>query len=119
MSSVSAKFKTLTKYQKIVVIIAGLFLLSGILNLVNYYRKPGKFQVESAEKSCFGTENCISGVRANFNSTGKTILGEEYLGNGKFGISFMDFQHAGNVYNATVWTDCNCTVLDVRISKAR
>jgi hypothetical protein len=67
-------------------------------------------------KDCVGNENCISNVRANFNNSGKTILGEEYLGNGKFGISFMDNQHLGNAYNATVKTDCSCRVLDVNVS---
>ena len=65
-----------------------------------------------------GSENCIEKVRASFTSTGKTILGEQYLGGGRFGISFMDNQHPG-AYNATVSTDCKCDITNSNISTIR
>lgn len=65
-----------------------------------------------------GSENCIEKVRASFTSTGKTILGEQYLGSGRFGISFMDNQHPG-AYNATVSTDCKCNITNSNVSTIR
>lgn len=65
-----------------------------------------------------GDQSCIDRVRQNFNNTGKTILGEEYLGDGRFGISFMDRQYAG-AYNATVSTDCNCNVTNSNVTTVR
>jgi hypothetical protein len=65
----------------------------------------------------FGDESCIDKVRDRFNSTGKNILGEQYLGNGQFGISFLD--QSGGTYNAKVSTDCKCDILNVRISVMR
>ena len=73
---------------------------------------------QTSTVNCYGNESCISKIRENFSNTGKTILGEEYLGNGKFGISFMDAQH-GDAYNATVTTDCNCNVTNVNVSTIR
>ncbi len=67
---------------------------------------------------CYGTENCISAVRLNFRNTGKQILGEQYLGRGKFGISFLD-PNRGEAYNADVSTDCNCIVTNVYVSVMR
>ena len=69
-------------------------------------------------KDCIGNKNCISDIRENFSNSGKTILGEEYLDNGKFGISFIDAKHTGTVYNATIITDCNCNLKDVNVSAA-
>jgi hypothetical protein len=84
------------------------------IGLFFYYTKdPKKGNYSSAgssSQSCIGNEGCISQVRSNFTNTGKTILGEQYLGDGKFGISFLDSQHYGASYNATVSTDCNCNV---------
>ena len=70
------------------------------------------------ESRCYGDENCITKIRDNFNNSGKMILGEEYLGKGKFGISFMDSRYAG-AYNATIITDCNCELTNVDISPVR
>jgi hypothetical protein len=70
------------------------------------------------ESRCYGDQNCITKIRDNFTSSGKMILGEEYLGNGKFGISFMDSRNAG-AYNAKITTDCNCDLTDVDISPIR
>jgi hypothetical protein len=68
------------------------------------------------EKSeCIGDRNCIEKVRNNFTSTNKTILNESYEGDGIFKIAALDPQR-GVTFNATVKTDCNCTILDVKIS---
>jgi hypothetical protein len=68
--------------------------------------------------SCIGNQNCITSVRSNFENSGKQILGEEYLGDGKFGISFLD-PRRGLSANAKVTTDCNCNVLNVDVSVMR
>ena len=68
--------------------------------------------------SGFGDESCIDEVRENFTNTGKQILGEEYLDNGQFGISFLDATR-GQAYNSKVSTDCNCKVINVDISIMR
>lgn len=65
-----------------------------------------------------GNQSCIDRVRQNFTNTGKTILGEEYLGDGRFGISFMDRQYPG-AYNATISTDCNCNVTNSNVTTVR
>ena len=65
-----------------------------------------------------GSQSCIDNVRQNFNNTGKTILGEQYLGDGRFGISFMDSQHPG-AYNATISTDCKCKITSSNVSTIR
>ena len=64
---------------------------------------------------CYGSENCIQQVRNNFQNSGKQILGEQYLGRGKFEITFLD-PSRGEAYNADVSTDCNCKVLNVHVS---
>ena len=69
-------------------------------------------------KNCLGDENCISKVRENFTNSGKQILSEQYLGDGMFGISFLD-PTRGVSANAKVSTDCNCNVIDVRVSIMR
>jgi uncharacterized protein (DUF2147 family) len=66
----------------------------------------------------FGNEGCISKVRDNFISTGKQILGEEYLGNGQFGISFFD-PTRGQTYNSKISTNCNCEILNVDVNIMR
>jgi hypothetical protein len=71
-----------------------------------------------SSSSCVGTESCINKVRENFNNTGKQILSEEYLDNGRFGISFLDARR-GETYNARVTTDCNCNLIDVNVSIMR
>lgn len=69
-----------------------------------------------AKKECSGpgNEGCITKVRRIFAQTGKNILAEKYLGEGKFGIAFMDSQHPG-AYDAIVSTDCNCEIVDESI----
>jgi hypothetical protein len=72
----------------------------------------------SRSSNCVGSECCISQVRTNFGNTGKQILGEDYLGNGTFGISFLDARR-GETYNAKVYTDCNCAIINVNVSRMR
>lgn len=67
-------------------------------------------------ESCEGSQNCIENVRVQFSNTNKQILGEEYLGGGKFGISFLDSQR-GEAFNAKVYTNCNCEIINVDISR--
>ncbi len=65
----------------------------------------------SQEDKCegVGNEGCIEKVRQQYSSSNKTILGEEYLGDGKFGITFIDRDHAGT-FSSKVFTDCNCNI---------
>lgn len=97
-----------------VAVVVSLLLLAIIGGKNNSYSSKNG-QSTSEIQNCIGNEGCISSVRENFTNTGKTILGEEYLGNGKFGISMMDPEHAG-AFNATVATDCNCNVTNVKVS---
>jgi hypothetical protein len=76
---------------------------------------PKNIQSSNQVNSCIGNENCISKVRERFKNTGKNILGEEYIGNGIFGISFIDDQYT-DTYNAKVSTDCNCNVINIDVS---
>jgi uncharacterized protein (DUF2147 family) len=71
--------------------------------------------LEVSKTECIGNQSCITEVRSNFTSTNKTILNESYEGDGKFKITALDPQR-GVTFNATVKTDCNCTILDVQIS---
>ena len=75
-------------------------------------------EVKNKEQGCvgFGNESCIDKVRERF--TGKNILGEQYLGDGQFGISFLDASR-GESYNAKVSTDCNCKILNVNVEIMR
>jgi hypothetical protein len=57
-------------------------------------------------------------IRSNFENTGKNILEEQYLGDGRFSISFMDSQYPG-AYNARISTDCNCNITSTNISTIR
>jgi hypothetical protein len=66
----------------------------------------------------FGNESCIDRVRENFINSGNIILGEEYLDNGQFGISFLD-PSRGQSYNSKVSTDCNCKIINVVVSVMR
>ena len=68
--------------------------------------------------SGFGNQNCINKVRDNFTNSGKQILGEEYLNNGQFGISFLD-PSIGQTFNSKVSTDCNCNIINVQVSIMR
>lgn len=69
------------------------------------------------KEACMGNGNrgCIEKVRSNLTKTGKVIVEEEYLDNGIFGISFLD-PNAGEVYYATVSTDCNCAITNAKVS---
>ena len=67
------------------------------------------------KEPCYGSESCIQKVRENFRNTGKQILSEQYLGQGRFGITFLD-PSRGEAYNADVSTDCNCNVSNVHVS---
>jgi hypothetical protein len=81
----------------------------------NTINSSGKNNETQRNESCYGSESCIQKVRENFQNTGKQILGEQYLGRGKFGITFLD-PSRGQAYNADVSTDCNCKVLNVHVS---
>lgn len=74
--------------------------------------------VSSISSSCIGNQGCINNVRLNFENSGKQILGEEYLGDGLFGISFLDARR-GVSANAKVTTDCNCNIINVDVSLMR
>lgn len=74
--------------------------------------------IEEIGCSGFGNEGCINEVREHFGKTSVRILGEQYLGDGVFGISFLD-PLMGESYNSRVTTDCNCKVLNVDISVMR
>lgn len=83
---------------------------------------PQKVQSENDQvtKACEGngTEGCIDKVRAVFSNTGKSILGEEYLGDGVFGISFLD-PSRGESFNAKVYTNCKCEIINTQVSVMR
>ncbi len=72
---------------------------------------------QSNSQQCVGvgTESCIDKVKLYFENTNKTILGEEYLGNGQFGFTFLDQNHSG-AFTANINTDCNCTITNVQVS---
>jgi hypothetical protein len=75
-------------------------------------------QVKNKDQGCvgFGNESCLDKVRERF--TGKNILSEKYLGDGQFGISFLDASR-GESYNAKVSTDCNCKILNLDVEIMR
>ena len=77
-------------------------------------------KINKKEIGCVGQgdENCIEKVREHFSKTSVRILGEKYLGNGLFGISFLD-PLMGESYNSEVSTDCNCKVINVSIHVMR
>ena len=115
-SGVIDTFKSYSKGKKAAIIIGILLVLSFFMQNKNSSgSSSNSSSTNNNSQSCLGNEGCISKVRENFTNTGKTILGEEYIGNGKFGISFMDSQNPG-AYNATVTTDCNCNVTNVNVS---
>jgi hypothetical protein len=88
-------------------------------NIVGDPKKSSTSKSSSTNSaSCIGNQNCITSIRSNFENTGKQILGEEYLGDGKFGISFLD-PRRGLSANAKVTTDCNCNLLNVDVSVMR
>jgi hypothetical protein len=91
-----------------------LILLSVLGKLIGDQQKSSTSNLSS----CVGNQSCISNVRSNFKNSGKQILGEDYLGEGRFGISFLDARR-GLTANAKVTTDCNCNVLNVDVSVIR
>lgn len=93
-----------------------LFVLGKIIGDPKKYSSSQSSSSSSA--SCIGNQGCITNVRSNFENSGKQILGEEYLGDGKFGISFLDARR-GLSANAKVTTDCNCNVINVDVSVMR
>lgn len=95
--------------------IIGIGILLFISIVLYSSRASSAHEVNSKNCVGVGNEGCISKVRERFSNTGKNILGEEYLGNGTFGISFMDTQHPG-AFKAKVFTDCNCNITNVDIS---
>ena len=82
---------------------------SGVLFIARRFRK--------ALVSCvgFGNQDCISQVRLNLTNSGKQILNESYLGEGVFKISCLD-PSRGKIFNLTITTDCNCQLINVKIS---
>ncbi len=95
--------------------IVSLFLISCGNNTSEGNTSENNSSNETQKTECIGDQNCISDVRNNFTNTNKTILNESYEGEGIFKITALDPQR-GVTFNATVKTDCNCTVLDVQIS---
>jgi len=99
-------------------------LLSAIYSKKNDLGSNVNQTNKNTSNDCLGTgnESCINQVRQNFTNTGKTILGETYLGDGRFGISFLDVQNMRNgidngTYEAAVSTDCNCNLTKVQVSR--
>jgi hypothetical protein len=117
----SRKKKMLIKYMQqnnnllFTLSIVSLFLISCGNNTSEGNTSENNSSNETQKTECIGDQNCISDVRNNFTNTNKTILNESYEGEGIFKITALDPQR-GVTFNATVKTDCNCTVLDVQIS---
>lgn len=65
-----------------------------------------------------GDERCIQSVRDFLNNKGYRILGEEYIDNGIFGISYLDASR-GEAYNINIITDCDCNIISTRKSIIR
>jgi len=84
-------------------------------NLKNEKTSSDNLNESKGYEPCYGSENCVDKVRNNFRNAGKQILSEEYLGRGKFGITFLD-PLRGEAYNADVSTDCNCIISNVRVT---
>lgn len=106
-----------------VIIVTTLIIV--ILYYQNYYNSERENEATNIENSnyktnpCYGNESCISVARERFTSTGKTILSEQYLGEGKFSITFIDLQYPDLLNNAVIYTDCECKVTNVNVSTAR
>ncbi|WP_395804180.1 hypothetical protein [Daejeonella sp.] len=121
MKRKSRKKKMLIKYMQqnnnllFTLSIVSLFLISCGNNTSEGNTSENNSSNETQKTECIGDQNCISDVRNNFTNTNKTILNESYEGEGIFKITALDPQR-GVTFNATVKTDCNCTVLDVQIS---
>ena len=102
------------------IIISNIIGFAGMYTFV-YFHDFSSNSSNLEAKGCTGVGNqsCIDKVRQNFNNTGKTILGEEYLDNGRFGISFLDAQYPSAAYNARIYTDCNCNITNVDVSTVK
>lgn len=107
LSISSGKFNLLSKSS--VLYIASFFIITFFLGKFNPNNNS------STDCNGPGNEQCIDNVRVRYTNTGKTILGEKYLGNGIFGISFMDNQNPG-AFTATIKTDCNCNIINAQVS---
>ena len=103
--------------------IIGILILLGFILKMTEEKKvyDGKKFVPQSQydnnksSKCIGNESCIDKVRSNFTSSGKQILNENYLGNGKFKITALD-PRRGITFNSTVSTDCKCNLTDVKVS---
>jgi hypothetical protein len=107
-----------SSFSVIITIILVLIIFVGLVFYSGNTRKVESSNSVSNECTGVGSQSCIDNVRQNFSNTGKTILGEQYLGDGRFGISFMDSQHPG-AYNATISTDCKCNITSSNVSTMR
>lgn len=83
-----------------------------------YQRGTESYNSASNDCTGFGNQGCIEKIRSNFGNTGKNILEERYLGDGRFSISFMDSQYPG-AYTARISTDCNCNITSTNVSTIR
>jgi hypothetical protein len=119
------------KYKKKIFQILIIYLIIFVLGLCGYLminnldikfgttKNLAKNQEHNSEQCIgVGSEICIDKVRLNFENTNKTILGEEYLGNGQFGFTFIDPNHPG-AFTAKINTDCNCAITNVQVSPIR
>ncbi len=93
------------------------FILLGLVGIFIYITNndSNNSQKNENKQSCIGNENCIDKVRFYFTNSGKQILNESYNGNGVFTITGLD-PSKGVTFNSTVTTDCNCQLIDVKIS---
>ena len=105
-------------YGGIFIVGSSFYYLSGNLGLKIHKIEMGNNELQNVTDKCagFGTESCIDRVRSNFENTNKTILGEVYLGNGNFGITYIDRNRPGS-YTTKVSTDCNWTITNVQTWK--
>lgn len=96
----------------------GIFIIFFILiQVLNFNSPKSNENMENSKKSCvgFGNQDCISQVRLNLTNSGKQILNESYLGDGVFKITSLD-PSRGITFNSTITTDCNCQLINVKIS---
>lgn len=99
--------------------ICGYIIINNLDIKIGTTKNLAKNQQNNSEQCIgVGSEICIDKVRLNFENTNKTILGEEYLGNGEFGFTFIDRNHPG-AFTAKINTDCNCSITNVQVSTIR
>lgn len=95
-------------------IISGVFALAVIANA----GKDESTAVYNSNKSngCTGngSKNCISEIRQRFQSTGKEIIGEQYVGDGIFQVQFIEYGRG--TYNAYIRTDCDCEIANINVT---